>query len=394
MASLILLILIPPFLFGLLDMSSYLPGVLVLSLSHLIICTKYIKLRWVERVVISKPAALFLYLTLVFPIYALESPTDSARYFLSLFCLAFIFSVADLTACAISTRRGHAIYYGMAINALLFAMMIAVTACGYLLPWNSLREKPVFIYPEISHFVLAASPVLIFCFTVVDKVCRILIAFVVAFTLLIYPSLTLAVLLLLCIIVFVRKAWIIVLVAILVGFIVTNLQIGFLEYYKSRIDIGGDNLSMLVFLSGWERAYLSFVDTYGFGLGFQQLGVYGSEGDIYGTIRQLAIGDVNLYDGGSNAAKLVSELGIVGVYIIAIYGFLLKESVTMIRHIFMQPVVIRRSYANEAFVYSSVIAYSLELFVRGQGYFSVGLVFLLIAISMRRQLSIANGAID
>lgn len=55
------------------------------------------------------------------------------------------------------------------------------------------------------------------------------------------------------------------------------LNSGNLDYYTSRVNVSSDNqnLSTLVYFSGWERAYLNVKETFGLGVGFQQFGVIG-----------------------------------------------------------------------------------------------------------------------
>ena len=79
------------------------------------------------------------------------------------------------------------------------------------------------------------------------------------------------------------------------------------------------NASAIVWLNGWSQAYETFPETYGLGLGFNQMGC----GDFVGIgrfsehIRLWTHGVVlNWNDGSFAASKLVSEFGLVGIGIV------------------------------------------------------------------------------
>ncbi len=79
------------------------------------------------------------------------------------------------------------------------------------------------------------------------------------------------------------------------------------------------NMSSIVWLNGWSQAYQTFISTYGLGLGFNQMGC-GNFRDIgyYSLLIQAALsGDMlNAEDGSLLSAKLISELGYAGLFII------------------------------------------------------------------------------
>jgi hypothetical protein len=142
------------------------------------------------------------------------------------------------------------------------------------------------------------------------------------------------------------------------------------SYYADRLilDENSDNLSTLVFLQGWQRAWLNLAETRGLGVGFDQFGIVGSLGDIARRIYHLAGGALNLYDGGSTGSKLIAELGAVGVIMIAIYMRLAVRGALLIRR--AQQLPVRQRDAKSMFLYSIILAYGSELFIRGTGYLS------------------------
>jgi len=143
-----------------------------------------------------------------------------------------------------------------------------------------------------------------------------------------------------------------------------------LHYYSSRLDLfsSSQNLSTLVFLSGWERAYLNLKDTVGLGVGFQQFGIIGSRGDILESIRIMGGRASNLLDGGSVAPKFIGEFGVLGVTILLVYLVNFAKSARWLHEVSMNEVA-PRDY-RRIFFLSCFVMFSIDLFVRGAGYFS------------------------
>lgn len=140
-----------------------------------------------------------------------------------------------------------------------------------------------------------------------------------------------------------------------------------LDYFTSRLLFFGDNitnLSTLVFLSGWERALLNLKETYGIGIGFNQLGYIGSNG-IYMDIIYSLIGiKLNYNDGGTTGSKMISELGIFGLLLLLIYIYFVSKFILLIKkNLYLMD-------SKDIFFLSVFIMYAIELFVRGAGYFT------------------------
>jgi len=142
------------------------------------------------------------------------------------------------------------------------------------------------------------------------------------------------------------------------------------EYYSSRLDFTNPNpnLSVLSFMNGWERAYLNLKDSYGIGLGFQQLGFFGSEGKIFEALRAVNAENLNLFDGSFVASKLISEFGILAVMLLVAYLVYLPRSVRWLHEVSMkggETVDYRKVFFQACFV-----MFFIDLFLRGTGYFS------------------------
>jgi len=146
-----------------------------------------------------------------------------------------------------------------------------------------------------------------------------------------------------------------------------------LSYYADRLSLSGDsdNLTTLVYLQGWENALLNFGETDGLGVGFQQFGLAGSTGDISEKIYALMGGTyINLMDGGSTATKLIAEFGVFGIAMLLVFlRFALRA---MIYTRSMQMIPSGQRDIHWMFFSACTVSYSLELVLRGVGYFSTG----------------------
>ena len=143
-----------------------------------------------------------------------------------------------------------------------------------------------------------------------------------------------------------------------------------LSYYLNRLDFSGEvqNLSNAVYLQGWQLIDESLTNSGNWGLGFQQLGVQGSETPATQLIYTLTGGNYsNLLDGGFTFAKLVSEFGWVGGILTALYLFRAWKAISALRSS-----AHGSNATNSALMFAnSVIAsYLIELFIRGTGYFT------------------------
>lgn len=144
-----------------------------------------------------------------------------------------------------------------------------------------------------------------------------------------------------------------------------TLNINKLSYFIDRLNISFDsrNLSVLSWISGWERAYISLVESFGFGVGFQRMGFVGLKGSAMNTIYEIMGGSyLNLYDGSSLAPKIVTEMGLFGLFILFIYLYNLLRVFKM---------TVRNYYSSVDLFFAGVyLMFSIQLFVRGVGYFS------------------------
>jgi len=141
-------------------------------------------------------------------------------------------------------------------------------------------------------------------------------------------------------------------------------------YYVDRLILSPDsqNRSTMVFLSGWERAYLNLLDTNGLGVGFQQFGIIGERGELMAAIRKLNGSDLNLLDGGAVAPKLIGEFGVVGIAFIFLYIFCSIKCAKVLNAVCKNTTM--NYNPRKIFLFACFLMYGIDLFLRGVGYFS------------------------
>ncbi|MEC5325826.1 hypothetical protein [Aurantimonas sp. A3-2-R12] len=151
-----------------------------------------------------------------------------------------------------------------------------------------------------------------------------------------------------------------------------------MRYLADRLSISpqSKNLTVLVFLQGWEDAYRSLIETGGAGRGFQSMGT-SEPGPIAERIRSIAHMYKNRNDGGSLAPKIVSEFGYIGIGVVAA---LLGAGV----YAFCNLAVADRAKIEplRAISYCFIVSLVVELFLRGYGYFSPGVFLAIVGLTI------------
>jgi hypothetical protein len=253
-----------------------------------------------------------------------------------------------------------------------------------------LLEKPVFPYSEESHYALAIG--MLACGQVyVDKTSRSLFILTNMFLLaILFPNLTLLVFFLIAAFIFTMRFqpiffWTLLVSGLIGAIFFAKFVLPHFEYFSSRLDFSEtNNLTTLVFFQGWAMAWLNLVETQGVGLGFQMLGEVGTTYPHYtARIVDLTGREFNTSDGGLLAAKVIAELGILGVvlvglYLIFILRFVIKGNAWRYR-VNILPLVERQEAMKRLMLLGFAFGFLVEVFLRGYGYFSPG-VFWLVTI--------------
>ncbi len=244
--------------------------------------------------------------------------------------------------------------------------VVAVLGIAGLAPPSAhLGPKPVFPFTEPSHFAISFVPFLLYrCATspLPARIAWLLVGIVVALAL---ENLTLVVGCLLVAAIVLRYRTLLALVAAAALALTTELTLFDQSYYAERLDFSeeGRNLSSLVYVQGWEMLVESLRNSDGWGLGFQQLGLRGTEAPASELIAAIHGEDLNLLDGGFTTVKLVSEFGMLGILLLSLYLLVATRAALALRRGGAAPAVTLARCA--------VVAYAIELFVRGGGgYFS------------------------
>ncbi len=258
----------------------------------------------------------------------------------------------------------------------LFFIFIGVLGILGIRPLESaISNNPVFPFTEPSHYAITFMPFLLFLCVIIktySKILLLILTLIIAFFLQ-SLSLVTGILIIAVIVMDIR------LVAI--GFAVLITAAGFLDltYFSSRLNFGYDsnNLSALIYLQGWELSFDSIYRSFGWGIGFQQLGYGDFNSPAADIVFRLLGNDANLKDGGFMLAKATSELGIFGFAGILVLSAMAGKAGWNLRQIATRR---KESPASAILAMSVICGYVLEIFVRGIGYFSGSAMLLIGAI--------------
>ncbi|KQM36616.1 hypothetical protein ASE59_15065 [Sphingomonas sp. Leaf10] len=256
-------------------------------------------------------------------------------------------------------------------------VFIAIVAIAGVQPIQSDYVKPVFPFAEPSHFALSFTPFLIYqCVrsSLPMRIGWLVIALAIAVLL---ESLSLVVA------VGVAAACCLPPAILGAGLVAVSAVAGYLDisYYTDRLDFSSNttNISTLVYIQGYELTQAALERTGGWGIGFQQLGIVPLNVPTSDLIYRLIQDDANLRDGGLTAAKLIAELGIFGIALVATYLYLAIRAGLGLRALANGK---RRGTAHELFALAVITAPLIEVFVRGIGYFSGTLLLMMAGLLM------------
>jgi hypothetical protein len=261
------------------------------------------------------------------------------------------------------------VFYALVLSGLVEILHLSPFSHGKI-------GKHVFLFSEPSHFALSFLPFLLYEVVTTSpkmKLPLLLLSYAITLRL---ENLTLVVgITLVAALAFPLRRFLLFATITLLLLLFADLN---LDYYSSRvlISIDSGNMSALVLLSGWERAYLNFKDTFCLGVGFQQFGIIGNRGEAMEFIVRKMGTDMNLLDGGTIGSKFVGEFGLCGVMMLLAYLICFAKSARWLHEVSMSEVAPRD--CKRIFFLSCFVMYCIDLFIRGTGYFSPS-GFLLIA---------------
>ena len=252
----------------------------------------------------------------------------------------------------------------------LMCVVIALKVVG-IQPGGDRFDKPMFPFSEPSHFTLAFLPLLLYRCTSATGRARLTWLLAGVLIAVVIKSLTLLAGCVLAAVVC-RRLLAVVVVSAILG-LGMALDLG---YFTERLGFGeGNNLSGLVYLQGWQLIGESLQLSSGWGLGFQQLGLDGTNVSAASAIYALAGDNLNLQDGSFVLSKLLSELGVLGAFISLAYCVVALRSLLALRRGYEPSPVVR-------FAHCVVVAYLVELLVRGPGYFTGSTLLMVAAVGV------------
>lgn len=321
-------------------------------------------------------------------ICAFQGPIDWARGLGSLVILAIFTAGALVIQKILLEVSEEDLERGLRWCLYWLGIVLLLGILGWLQPDKETWTKSLFPFSEPSHLALFLAPILVFnCVTATTSMRLVFLATTLLATS-ILQNVTLAAVCLLTALLSLSPRYLLLLIA-------AALPVLFamdLEYYLVRLDFSGDsdNLSNLVFFQGWQLIAESWEKSHGLGLGFQQLGVFGTDSEAADLIHLIMGEYLNLLDGGFNLSKFISEFGVFGMVLIAIFLRQVLGAAKLLR------AAASAKYTNpraEIFAASCIYAYTIEIFLRGIGYFSVSGLLLTASlfIWMRRSRHAASG---
>ena len=243
-------------------------------------------------------------------------------------------------------------------------------------------EKPLFPFSEESHYALCLSIFLIsFICGAKNNILICLLLLNVLLIAVLLPSLTLLVVFFLGVMCFIlQKAfyWKLASAAILIFF--SAVLLNFLltdEYFSERLTTSTfENETLLVWLQGWLLIFSTLDYSNGLGMGFQMLG---HDKDALPMMSDLIfdmlnVGYQNIDDGGFLSAKIIGELGLLGIFFVFIYLKYFYRSAIFLNKRFSSTLQKEELILIKIFS-GFVLSMSIEMFLRGIGYFSTGTLF-------------------
>lgn len=293
----------------------------------------------------------------------------------SLALFAFMMFGAYLLRFAIFDNQHQSIDKAATALFLIFMLVGIAGSLGIRPIELAAAYNPVFPFGEPSHYALTFTPILLFVcvrYKIAFRLAALFSALVIAYLL---ESLSLVAAVVLVGLITLPIAF---LVLAAVGF---SVAVGILDvtYFTDRLDLNYEsrNLSVLVYLQGWELMADSMRRTLGWGLGFQQLGFGPISSPTADAILRLVGNDANLKDGSFTLAKAASEFGILGFAGFSLFAFMAARSAWMLR----EAALARASITAPLMLAMSVISgYIVEAFLRGIGYFSGSTMMLMAAV--------------
>ena len=287
------------------------------------------------------------------------APLNYRRFVLSLVPLTFLLGGGVAIGIAIRHATSAQLH---TMSWVLFWVFMAIIALRLLKlePNSAQMNTPTFPFTETSHFMLALAPIYLYrCITAPRNHRLAWVLFGFALALLLKSATMIAIAFgaaILC-----RRQTVVVAIT---GLALVAGAATHLHYFTSRADISShsSSVSALVYLQGWEFIWRALTISHGWGLGFQQLGAHPMHLAVSRLIRVANHGKgLNTMGGSFVFSKLSSEFGVFGICLAIIYLYFCLKSIACLRA--------TKTFQHDTFARCIIIAFGVDLFIRGIGYF-------------------------
>jgi len=377
---LMLVFIAPDFIYYRLGLGNFSLSTLV-ALTVLFVC---LRLKWITRDCRLAIALVFFILILnIISSFFVNGIADlfNIRVYFSVVSLLLMVYFASCFANNISYLSDSTIKKA---SFRMFYILCAIGMVGaVLIIGGVVQDKSMVFFSEPSAFALIFLPFFSFALFYARGTTTIII-FIVSFSIaLAVQNLTLLVGLVFCVIALKKVRILPLAVAFcLMLFVWTFYQFTYdYTYFSSRLSFANStNFSVLVYLSGLERAFLNFTESLGLGTGFQQMGYNGVVGESQKVLESLGAGHLNLYDGSFIASKFISEFGLIGLIFCILFTLKFIKSFISFNS--------KKSYsAQHVLAYCFLLSFIIPLFIRGAGYLNPYVFMMLSSMFMYRNLS-------
>ena len=296
-------------------------------------------------------------------------PTFNVDRFLQTYAFLIIYLSGALSLALLAqslSRRDSDIAVRFSFYALLLTGVAAILGFRPFFP----RSISVVFFSENSHYALSFLPLLLYMTVRSSTKRKWIFPFIGLSMALLLQNLTLLVGAIGIAIIAMRFRLSVILGLIAMPILLVAINFNDLSYYSSRVDLSRENtnLSALAYMDGWQRAYLNLKDYFGLGVGFEQLGFVGTEGDVVNQLAAQNAEELNLFDGSCVAAKLISEFGILALGALVVYLRYLAKHVGWLREVSMNGG--KAADPRRVFFLGCFTMFFIDFFLRGTGYFS------------------------
>jgi len=249
---------------------------------------------------------------------------------------------------------------------------LALTVGGLFIPALFLKPKSILLYFACATILLLSPSAVLIAMLVVGVICWLVISSKTSH-LIIVPVIA-------CLFLFV--------------FSFTPYYDAFQHRLESFGAIESRNISTVVYMNGYQLAERYLFDTSGFGIGLNLMGELSSAAQTPGSLELLHRVNfiLNFNDGSFLASKLISELGVLGIFILAgilSYGF----AMLVYARKFLKCNVDQNIRFKMVFVVITYNVCSASFFLRSAGYFepNVLLAFLSVGVYLAVRHSPKHG---